>query len=102
MRTTTYDENNGLVYSEVEERGSKGSGNWIIEYKTPQLVNSRLKPNNGPGVGTLSAMALNKIGTMPQELSVEALRALPWSFGQIIWERVCAKYDECSDDFRRC
>lgn len=95
MKSMTYDENSGLVYSEFEARGTKGSSNWIIDFKTPRLAKSKLEPNYEPGARPLLAMMLNKVAKLPQELSVEALRALPWAFGEIIWQRICEKYVMC-------
>lgn len=89
LTRTSYNEENGLVYSEIEAQGRKGASNWIVEYRTPKLVKSRTEPNPGPGVRTLLAMALNKVGTVSQDLSVEALRALPFVIGELIWQRIC-------------
>lgn len=90
-RTTSYNDETGLVFDEFEVSGAKGANRWISDYKTPNLVRKKIKLNEEKGARTLAEMVLGKLGLESQELSPESLQALPWTVGEKIWNRICEK-----------
>ncbi|KAK5072827.1 hypothetical protein LTR64_000765 [Lithohypha guttulata] len=88
VKTTSYDHESGVAYDELEISGSRGAGNWISEYRSPGLVHARAKPNDQQGARSLSAMVINRIRSLSQDLTTEALRSLPWALGETIWKRI--------------
>lgn len=92
-RSTELDHDSGLVYDQVEVRGPYGlEMSWISNYKHAHIAKTRLLPNDGRGARSLLQMALIKASNLSQDLTVEALRALPYSLGQLVWERITEEY----------
>lgn len=90
-KSTLYDRDSGLVYSEFEVSGSGSRNGWILDYRTPSLVRNKPQPQTDTGARSLTHMALIKLGIESRNLTVEALQLLPWSIGERIWQQITKK-----------
>ena len=90
-RTTSHDPDTGLVYDEFEVAANRGAGTWITDYKTPAIVRTRRRPNEGNGARSLADMALAKLSLESYQLTPDALQSLPWAIGEQVWRRICDK-----------
>ena len=86
-----FDEESGLVYSQTSCKAGPMTADWVWK-TTGSTREHRDFRSSGPGCSSLKNMAIRGVLLHSFSLTAEGLKALPWSIGQVLWQRILARY----------
>lgn len=86
----TFDEESGLVYSQTSCKAGPMTADWVWK-TTGSTREHRDFRSSGPGCSSLKNMAIRGVLLHSFSLTSEGLKALTWSIGQTLWQRILAR-----------